>query len=92
MAKLTDDELKAALTQLPGWVEENGALVKCFAFPTFPEGIYFVDRVADIAEELGHHPDIDIRYVNITMRLSTHDEGGITERDTELAQRIDAAV
>jgi len=89
MAKLTDDELQAAVARLPGWAAEDGALVKRFTFPTFPEGVYFVDRVADLAEEAGHHPDIDIRYTTITMRLATHDEGGVTEKDTALAEQID---
>ena len=92
MAKLTDDELRTALAQLSGWAVEDGALVKRFTFPTFPEGVYFVDRVAEIAEEAGHHPDIDIRYTTITMRLSTHDEGGVTEKDTALADQIDTQV
>lgn len=92
MAKLSDDELQAAVARLPGWAVADGALVKRFTFPTFPEGVYFVDRVADAAEEAGHHPDIDIRYNAITMRLSTHDEGGVTEKDIALAEQIDAQV
>jgi 4a-hydroxytetrahydrobiopterin dehydratase len=90
MATLTDDELQQALTQLNGWQVEDGMLVKSLRFSTFPDGIAFVNRVADLAEDAGHHPDIDIRYATITLRLSTHDEGGITAKDTALARRINA--
>ncbi len=89
MAKLSDDELRAAVARLPGWAVSEGALVKRFTFPTFPEGVYFVDRVAEAAEAAGHHPDIDIRYVTITLRLSTHDEGGVTAKDVALAEQIE---
>jgi 4a-hydroxytetrahydrobiopterin dehydratase len=91
MAKLTAEQIAAVLTGLPGWSEDDGALVKTFTFQTFPAGIAFVDRVAVAAEEMGHHPDITISYTRITMRLSTHDEGGVTEKDLALAKRIEAA-
>ena len=64
---------------------------KMFIFPTFPAGIAFVDRVAVVAEAMGHHPDITISYTRVTMRLSTHDEGGVTEKDIALAGGIEAA-
>jgi 4a-hydroxytetrahydrobiopterin dehydratase len=60
-----------------------------FSFSTFPDGISFVTRVADLAEEAEHHPDIDIRYSTVTLRLATHSEGGITQKDADLARRID---
>ncbi len=91
MAKLTAEQITAGLAGLPGWSAEDGALVKTFTFPTFPAGVAFVDRVAVAAEEMGHHPDITISYTRITMRLSTHDEGGVTEKDLALARRIEAA-
>jgi len=93
MAKLTSDELGARVAQLTGWaVEGEGeeTLAKTYRFPSFPEGIAFVDRVAQLAEQAGHHPDIDIRYTTIILRLSTHDEGGVTAKDVDLAPRIDA--
>jgi 4a-hydroxytetrahydrobiopterin dehydratase len=90
MARLGDDELRDALGRLAGWAASGDELVKYVSFSTFPDGIAFVNRVADLAEELGHHPDIDIRYATITLRLSTHSEGGITARDLDLARRIDA--
>ena len=91
MAKLTEEEIATGLAGLPGWSADNGALVKTYTFPLFPAGIAFVDRVAVAAEEMGHHPDITISYTRITMRLSTHDEGGVTEKDILLAARIEAA-
>ncbi|MGZ3581949.1 MAG: 4a-hydroxytetrahydrobiopterin dehydratase [Ktedonobacterales bacterium] len=89
MARLSEDAIQTALTQMPGWSVVDGMLRKTYQFPTFPDGIAFVNRVADLAEEMGHHPDIDIRYSTIIVSLSTHDEGGITEKDTTLARRID---
>lgn len=66
--------------------------MKTFAFERFADGIRFVDRVAAIADEMDHHPDIDIRYTKIAMSLSTHDVGGISASDLTLAERIERAV
>ena len=90
MATLSDDELSAEVAKLRGWSVENGELSRSYTFPTFPDGIAFVNRVADLAEDAEHHPDIFISYATVTLRLSTHSEGGITRKDTELARRIDA--
>ena len=89
MAKLSDDELSAELGKLHGWSVQDGELSKSYSFPTFPDGISFVTRVADVAEEAEHHPDILIQYSTVTLRLSTHSEGGITSKDIDLARRID---
>ncbi len=89
MAKLSNEQVTAALAGLPGWAREGDSLMKSFTFRTFPEGIGFVDRVALVAEELAHHPDITINYNRVTMTLSTHDEGGVTAKDVALAQRIE---
>ena len=70
-----------------GWNEVDGALERTFELPSFPEAIAFVDRVAELAEAEDHHPDIDVRYKNVTLRWSTHSAGGITDRDVELAER-----
>jgi 4a-hydroxytetrahydrobiopterin dehydratase len=89
MAELLDDAaVAAALRDLPGWEREGDALVRTAELPSFPAAIALVDRVAEIAEERDHHPDIDIRWRTLTFRLSTHYKGGITERDTALAQAI----
>ena len=89
MAKLSDSEVQAGLKQLAGWAREDDAIVKRYAFKAFQDGIRFVDRVAVAADAADHHPDIDIRYTTVTMKLSTHSAGGITGKDLELAAAID---
>ena len=68
------------------WQEQDGALVRVFEFGSFPLAIDFVVRLADAAESANHHPDIDIRYRRVTVRWTTHSEGGITEKDREMAE------
>src|SRR6185437_14836954 len=76
--------------QLPtGWIDSQNALEKTFELPTFQAAIAFVGRVADLAEEANHHPDIAISYRKVTLRWTTHSAGGITDRDYELAVRSD---
>jgi 4a-hydroxytetrahydrobiopterin dehydratase len=87
--QLSDIEIQRSLGSLPGWSRRGNALVKQFVRPSFLEGIEWVRQVALVAEELDHHPDIDIRYTKITIGCSTHSAGGITAKDVELAQRID---
>lgn len=90
MARLTDDELSTALALLPGWGLDDGSLVKEYVFPDgFMAAVAFVQRVADAAEAADHHPDIDIRWNRIALRLVTHSEGGITGKDTALAAECD---
>lgn len=93
MAQLLDaDAVAAALTDLPGWERDGDSLVRTAALPSFPAAIGVVDRVAEAAEERNHHPDIDIRWRKVTFRLSTHDQGGITDLDTALAATINDEV
>ena len=73
-----------------GWGEQDDALVREFELPSFPAAVAFVDRLAELAEREDHHPDIDIRYRRVTVRWTTHSEGGITEKDRELAERTSA--
>ena len=89
MATLTPSEIETALRDLPGWAIRNGMLVRTFRHETFPEAIVFVNAVAHLAELANHHPDIDVRYSNITLSLVTHDEGGITRRDVDLARQVE---
>lgn len=89
--KLTDDEVRQALEALPGWTRAGDEIVKAFRFDDFVHAMEFVNRVADEAEAAQHHPDIDIRYNKVTMRLSTHDAGGLTQNDARMAGRINAA-
>ena len=72
------------------WQEQDNALVREFEFESFPKAIEFVDRLAEAAESENHHPDIDIRYRKVTVRWTTHSEGGITERDRAMAERTTA--
>ncbi len=88
--KLSDLEIQRALGSLPGWSRRGDVLTKTYTFEKFADGIAFVGRVAKIADEMDHHPDIDIRYTKITMTLSTHDAGGITGSDLLLAERIES--
>ena len=91
MTKLTDGELRLFLDDQGGWKHLGNAIHKDFTFPGFTGAIGFVNRVADLAEAAGHHPDIEIHYNRVVISLSTHDEGGVTEKDVELAVSIDAA-
>jgi 4a-hydroxytetrahydrobiopterin dehydratase len=70
-----------------GWHEVDGALERTFELPSFPEAIAFVSRVAEVAEQENHHPDIAISYKKVTLRWTTHSEGGITDKDRDLAGR-----
>ena len=89
--KLSDLEIQRALGRLSGWARRGDALTKTFAFATFSDGIAFVNRVAKAADASNHHPDIDIRYTKITLILSTHDAGGVTDADLKLAEEIEKA-
>jgi 4a-hydroxytetrahydrobiopterin dehydratase len=86
---LTDEELDRQLEDLPGvTVADDGQLVVTFRAPTFPEAVRFVQLVAEDAEQLDHHPDIDIRWRTVRFALMTHSAGGVTQRDIELAHVI----
>ncbi len=87
--KLSEAEIAKALARLEGWEREGGAIRKLYTFPTFAEGIRFVDRVAAAADAADHHPDIDIRYTTVVLTLSTHSAGGLTAKDVALAETID---
>lgn len=89
---LSDLEIQRALGSLAGWTRRGDTLTKTFSFDRFPDGIAFVHRVAKIAEDMNHHPDIDIRYTKVAMTLSTHDAGGITQSDLDLAGRIESVL
>lgn len=89
MAVLSDDEVDAALPTLNGWERSDGALRRSVKFPEFLAGIEAVRRVAEFAEAKDHHPDIDIRWRTVTFALVTHSEGGITEKDVDMARDLD---
>lgn len=89
---LSDDQINEALGDRKSWQARGKALVRTVKLPSFPRAIEVVDRVAVIAEELNHHPDIDIRWRTLTFSLSTHAKGGITSADVALADRIDSVL
>ncbi len=89
---LSDIEIQRELGAVPGWTRRGATLTRSFEFPDFAAAMAFVNRVADAAEGMNHHPDIDIRYTKVTCHLSTHSAGGITRRDFALAKEIEGVV
>ena len=87
--RLSDIGIQRELGRLPGWSRRGSTLTKTYRFASFPAAITFVTRVADVAESMDHHPDIDIRHTRLTFTLSTHDAGGITTNDLSLAREIE---
>ena len=90
--KLSDIEIQRELGSLGGWSRRGDTLVKTYGFDTFPEAITFVGQVAVRAEDVQHHPDLDIRYTKVTVILSTHDAGGISLLDVEMARYMEGLV
>jgi 4a-hydroxytetrahydrobiopterin dehydratase len=89
---LSDEEVGKALGRLQDWSRVEGALEREVELASFPQAIQVVNRVAEIAENDNHHPDIDIRWRTLTFRCSTHSEGGITALDVSLAEEIDGVI
>lgn len=89
---LSDDDVDARAAGLAGWSRVDGQLRRSVTFETFLDGIGAVQKVAELAERADHHPDIDIRWRTVTFALVTHSQGGITEKDLELAALIDGIV
>jgi 4a-hydroxytetrahydrobiopterin dehydratase len=92
MPPLSPQQAAARLSGLPDWQIESGELVRTFKFEDFVAAMGFVNRVADLAEAAAHHPDIDIRYNRVRLALVTHDAGGITGKDFDLAAAADKAL
>lgn len=90
MAPLGDSEIDARLTEHPGWERRGSAIVKSFERGDFVGSVNFVRSLVDPAEEMNHHPDVEISWDTVTVSLSTHSNGGITAADFELATKIDA--
>ena len=90
MSKLSPVEIQTGLQSLPDWKEESGAITRTFQFQDFPAALQFVNSVAALAEKAWHHPDIDIRWNKVTLTFTTHDEGGLTEKDFSLAKQCNA--
>ncbi|MFJ1754230.1 4a-hydroxytetrahydrobiopterin dehydratase [Kitasatospora sp. NPDC088134] len=90
--RLSEDQITAALVDLPDWTRTGDALTRTAETASFPTAIKVVDAVAEQAEALDHHPDIDIRWRTLTFLLTTHSEGGLTSLDITLAHLIDRAL
>jgi 4a-hydroxytetrahydrobiopterin dehydratase len=87
--KLSTESIQAWLKGRAGWKRKSNALLKEYKFPSFRDAIVFVNRIAGLADQADHHPDIDVRYDRVIITLSTHSAGGITDKDIALAERMD---
>ena len=88
--RLSPDELSTALGDLPLWSGDTDGIRRTVELPTFRDAVTAITRIADVAEEMDHHPDIDLRWRTLHLHVVTHSAGGVTENDLELARRIDA--
>jgi len=88
MAKLSQEEISHALIELPHWSQVGITIQRIYEFPDFKKAMVFVNTMADAAEAANHHPDIDIRYNKVTVALTSHDSGGVTDRDVKMAMKI----
>ncbi len=88
MTPLSEDEIRRRLALLPGWERRGSEIRRTFSFADFKTALAFVNRVGEMAEGMNHHPEIDIRYSRVSLALTTHDAGGLTARDFDLAQKI----
>ena len=89
MPKLTAAQIKPALATVAGWKKSGATITRIFGFKDFPAAIRFVNAVARLAEQAGHHPDIEIRWNQVALTLTTHDAGGLTVKDFSLARQFD---
>ncbi|MEZ6319480.1 MAG: 4a-hydroxytetrahydrobiopterin dehydratase [Phycisphaerales bacterium] len=90
--KLSEREVTQGLERSPDWSEVSGEIQRTYQFADFRDAMAFVNKIADYAERVAHHPDILIRYNKVTLTVSTHDAGGITAQDFELAEFCDALI
>ena len=88
--RLSPDELAAALHGLPSWSGDGDGLRRTVELPSFGDAVAAIVAIADVAEELDHHPDVDLRWRTLHLALVTHSAGGVTDLDLQLARRIDA--
>jgi 4a-hydroxytetrahydrobiopterin dehydratase len=91
MARLSDQEIEQALTECDGWSREGDAIIKEFDRGDFAGSVDFVNALAPSAEEMNHHPDLEISWSKVKVKITTHSEGGLTGNDFELARKVDAA-
>lgn len=86
---LSDEEIESGLSGLDGWSREGDAIAREFDRGDFVGSVRFVDAIVEPAEEMGHHPDLEISWSTVKVTVTTHSEGGLTDADFELARRID---
>jgi 4a-hydroxytetrahydrobiopterin dehydratase len=88
--RLSPDEISAALSGMPAWSGDGDGIRRSAELPSFRDAVDAIVRIADVAEEMDHHPDVDLRWRTLHLTLVSHSAGGVTELDLELARRIDA--
>jgi 4a-hydroxytetrahydrobiopterin dehydratase len=89
MALLSDDEVQQRLRELKGWERQGDSIVRQVTLDNFQGSVDFINRITPPAEEMNHHPDLEISWNKVTVKLSSHSEGGLTNADFDLARRID---
>lgn len=89
MTALTQDEIRDEMKAVPDWTHHAKTITRTYKFDGFPQSIAFVDQIARHSQKLNHHPDMDIRFDQVTLVLTTHDAGGLTETDFTLAEQSD---
>lgn len=87
---LSENEIRARLREVPRWNQEGDAITRTWTFDDFPPALAFINRVGELAEAVNHHPDIYNSWATVRLSLTTHDAGGLTARDFDLARKIDA--
>jgi len=90
MGKLNRNQIEQAVAETPGWAQSGDAITRTISLPSFPAALIFASAVGHLAERADHHPDILIQYRRVTLTLSTHSAGGLTEKDFALAKEINA--
>ena len=92
MSTLEPNQITTALRDLDGWRHDDGRIVRQLEFDSFGEAIAFINRVAELADEADHHPDLSNSYNRVEVALTTHSAGGVTQKDLDLAARVDGVV
>jgi len=87
--RLSEDQLARELASMKGWERRDNSIRKTFAFKDFKESVEFLGMIRPIADAMNHHPDACVKYNRVEVELTTHDEGGVTEKDVQLARKID---
>jgi 4a-hydroxytetrahydrobiopterin dehydratase len=92
MSTLEEDQITSALADLDGWRLDGDRIRRELSFDAFRDAIAFINRVADLADEANHHPELRNSYTSVEVVLTTHSDGGVTEKDLDLARKVDAVV